>query len=392
FYLPLELVNLSAFSLLAAQLTLAQVKYGDESGFSDRCQDLYDAQIHAHGDIYGDVYVFQIGISALRTAPDGSPAFYLFLQDCLDEFSHGFVEDSIHAEHFPRLLRRVSSDLKTRRYSPEWRLWYSALAELFPDCNFAADPQGDPEEMKRMSWSDVCAAFQLLWEQAQRGLFLSGDIQPCDSILLLDFLKSKRIAAPAMELQPCKHPALIEAERVGRRSQTYPGQQSHGLLVYSGTPIYFSHRIPKLELLLEYLAGEQESILFRRLREDRALVYDIEGFMDAYLRLLAFQFSGSEESLDEVFVEIRRAVDEIASGVIDSELLKRVRQQLLSRMSLCQDALESMVDFAFEENFSGRRFDPKSYAREITDCCEEELVAMAVDLRDCLEFRLLPEE
>ncbi|MEX2053592.1 MAG: pitrilysin family protein [Patescibacteria group bacterium] len=186
---------------------------------------------------------------------------------------------------------------------------------------------------------------------------------------------------PEGELLPVVHQPLPVREGFTVVKQAGAQKQAHCLLGFP-LPRLLSAQRRALDVLGTYLGGESlfSSVLFRRVREEQALVYYIASEVDSFYDSGAFKVywtcppANVEPVLNVVLGEIRR----IAHGRISSEEFRRARHVLaLQKESQLEEPLTVSMALAEELIRSGRVSNPNLWPKQARRARRADLVRFA---------------
>lgn len=394
FYLPVEKVKRSAFAVLASYLTAATKEHPDEASFSAWLEDKYAADFYAVSDVYGDVFVFRIGMSAIKHGPQERKPFYECLCYFLRQLSEAHFDEEGNAD--PALFaiekEKLRMRLRARRREPDWLSWQGALRLVFDDPLLYEDAEGSPEELESLRPEDLFLAYRQLWTEAERVLVLSGAIDEEETLKVREFMRLSPRKQSGFHLRSAHRPGFPTPKEGRRGAGTHTAELTHLRLLYTGLPPYNSAEMIAFDLLAELLAGDTSSLLFEKLRNERGYVYSIDTDLDPYLGLLSIHFATSPGNMEEAQALTERLLLGLRTERLPDELIDRAKQFIINNLLTESDDLADLVDHHLEERFAGRYLPIDVYLDWLKALTAEDVRRAAEQLRFAAAYRLDPRE
>lgn len=167
-------------------------------------------------------------------------------------------------------------------------------------------------------------------------------------------------------------PQLTVEERPGL-------EQVYVHLVFPGLPVV-SPKLPVLEVLNQLLGGGNASRLFRTLRDELGLVYEVSSGLLATEKagLLEVSLSAPVPRAERAWAALLEVLEEVASGGISQREVELAKQALISSMVLGTSSPDVLMEAHAGEFVSrGRRFSLSEAEREVAQVEREQVRTMA---------------
>lgn len=354
FYLPVNSVKFASILFLSEFLTECTNEFPDEAKLSAYLEDKYAADFVSNVDINSDIICFTLSISALRNGSDGSKPF-LESMDML--FSH-LLDITIYNEEilnslFESLKKRLVMQVKVKSQKPSNRVYNEALKLVYPNEIISKSADELIRECEDLTLSDVIKTYEILMNQAQRVIVLSGAIDEEESIKIRKFLDKWPEQKVDFKLIPCKYPSLKEASKVGTIKSKHSGELSHACLIYDGISPYNSLQQLKFYLLSEIIAGDSIAILFKSLRLDHSYVYSVDGDFDPYLGIFTINFACSKDNMDDAIKLIKNNLSSLES-YINEDVLETTKNYIINNIKSQSDSLSYLIETYLEDRLMRR--------------------------------------
>lgn len=375
--------QLACNALLVRLLTASCRRYPDRVQMARALDALYGASLHGSVDKQGDVQVLVLSASALvrwEDQPSPLQAACELLLDALlapDLDEDGFFQPALVESERKSLLLAMAA-----RENDRLRQAYTAALKAYCGTSvtgLAAD--GTLDAMQQVSPADLQAAYRALLEEMELTVYIGGAIdrdlfQACTQ-KLEHLPESERVC-----LYPGRHPASLCPEPQEKLTVHKDTQQARLVLIYDGLPPYYGQRQALLAALFNsLLGGDVHSLLFRTVREEKGLAYQVFSMRQRFLSALVLLAGVSLDQVDEALAAMVEQVDRIRQGRFDPGLLERSRMMLRSSIEGVSDNLSDLLSAEILAQATGRRFNRQESLALLDALKAEDVQALAQALR-----------
>lgn len=147
-----------------------------------------------------------------------------------------------------------------------------------------------------------------------------------------------------------------------------------------GDALPFANRRACAEFLAAYLAGDESSLLFDRIRSKLNAAYAVEGVNYNSNCLLVFSASLAKEQVARSEQIIADTVSELQNGHVDQDVFAKTKKGLVRRFWLGRDDQVSMVGATLQEACYGQQAASRIYLKNLTYLTPSDLVRFAGQL------------
>ncbi|GAA0179167.1 pitrilysin family protein [Clostridium sediminicola] len=234
----------------------------------------------------------------------------------------------------------VISEIGSKKDDLEYLCIQKAIELAFEKSNLKYDTLGKKSDINKLTRSQIIEFYKKYYVPSNSVMIVISNFehQYIKELVETHFL-------PWKDKKMLKEKILVE-DNIPLIKKTYKRDCEHVNIAYLFTFHGLTYQEELALRILCYKLGEsQNSILFRKLREDRGLVYDIYSDIDnsKNIKLIYFYTSVNEENMDEAMDIIEKSFEDIKNKKIkytkdDIELMKKIFKTSLT--STLEDTIE----------------------------------------------------
>lgn len=283
-----------------------------------------------------------------------------------------FPEENIEREKHA-ILREIGMN----EDSPSNRVHNRLKRSIWPNHSLGRDVHGDSEAVQRMTGDHVCQFVQRHYTPDRIVIAAAGNVEHEQVVeQIRDSFWRMDGRGPMKIRRPCQFHSSVTIEE-SPVSQTY-------FSIGIEAPAYDADDRYRLFLLNSVLGGGMSSRLYRKLREERGLVYGISSELHAYRDAGVWVIEGSTapEHLMAVVALIVTELQMLAEfeTPIDDEELWTAKMQVRGQHLLSAESAHTrMSRLATQEFYFGRHIPESEVLREIERVTFEDLRQTCVD-------------
>ena len=263
---------------------------------------------------------------------------------------NGFTEKTV--ERQKKILRQK---LENQRDDKKAFARRRALEETAKGTALAISGDGYAEDLEEISAEGLLAFYRELLETARVKVFFCGEK---DEALLSLRQNFKGKAAAEDEAAP-----ILKEKPHFLREET-DAAQARLLLGFLGD-VGNSTRETALLLLNQLLGGDPDSFLFRKLREEDGLCYEIKSYRYPLSPYFFVQAGIRAEDAKRVCAELLSCLEEWKKNGICKEKLAHAKESLIREYTALADSPWGMVDFLAEQALQGKELTTERLLRQI---------------------------
>ena len=263
---------------------------------------------------------------------------------------NGFTEKTV--ERQKKILRQK---LENQRDDKKAFARRRAMEETAKGTALAISGDGYAEDLEEISAEGLLAFYRELLETAKVKVFFCGEK---DEALLSLRQNFKGKAAAEEEAAP-----ILKEKPHFLREET-DAAQARLLLGFLGD-VENSTRETALLLLNQLLGGDPDSFLFRKLREEEGLCYEIKSYRYPLSPYFFVQAGIRAEDAKRVCAELLSCLEEWKKNGISEERLDHAKESLIREYTALADSPWGMVDFLTEQALQGKELTTERLLRQI---------------------------
>ncbi|WP_458407417.1 EF-P 5-aminopentanol modification-associated protein YfmF [Anaerotignum sp.] len=235
---------------------------------------------------------------------------------------------------------------------------------------YAVSGDGYAEDLEEITAKGLFLFYRNLVEQAEVKLFFCGDKEEKSKILGL------RQEFPGKVLW--KEKEEQEQSKNGPRFlQESAKMEQARLLMGFSADVENGHRRAALRLMNQLLGGSPDSLLFRKIREEQGLCYDVKSYLEPMSPYLFVQAGIDAEDAKETGKLVLKAIEQLKKEGVSEEKLEQAKENILRDYDGMADTPWAMVDFFAEQVLQGKELTTEKFLRSIERTDEEDIIRAA---------------
>ncbi len=366
FDLPLERETATKTALLTEVL-----KRGEEPAKGARqAEELYGALWDISVVKKGDRQLLLFSLETLKTV-ETEDALSFLRERLLRPLEQGAFSEKAMERQKAILRRKLDSRKDDKKAFARRR----ALEETAEGTAFAISGDGYAEDLEEINGKNLFAWYQKIVETAEVKVFFCGDKEEKPKMLSLWQNFPGRVSVTEREEQESdRHePPRFVQERT-------EAEQARLLLGFEAD-VENSRRQAALLLLNQLLGGDPDSLLFRKVREERGLCYDIKSYRYPLSPYLFVQAGIQEKDAKETGKLVLKCLDELKKQGVSAEKLRQAKESILRDYDGLADNPWAMVDFFAEQALQGKELRTEKFLRQVERVEPEDILRGANHLK-----------
>lgn len=250
---------------------------------------------------------------------------------------------------------------------------------------YRLQPLGQAEDLASITLEDVKQAYHAMLAEDAIHINVVGDVDATTIKSLIDahlpFAPRTKTVIPLDQAQkPDRETRLIAETQDVLQGKIALGFQ---LPVYYTTDDYYAAVVYNM-----LLGGGSESLLFKRIREERNLVYFIGSAYDQYKGSLMIYGGIDTAAYDDVLAEVTAVMDAIADGDVDDDAITITKQVLINNLIESFDSQGAMVGRLNHLAIFDKTFDAKALIQRVEAIDKHDVARIAKHVKADTTFFL----
>lgn len=366
FDLPLTRESATKVSLLAEVL-----KRGEKPAKPGRqAEELYGALWDISVVKKGDRQLLLFSLETLK-AVEMEDALSFLRERIFRPLEKGaFAEKAV--ERQKKILRRKLDALKDDKKAFARK---RALEETAEGTAFAISGDGYGEDLDEINAKNLFSFYQKLMETAEVKIFFCGEKE--EKAKVLSLRQSFQGRAAVVEKKAHDEDKQESPRFIQERTDA---EQARLLLGFEGDTEN-SPRQAALLLLNQLLGGDPDSVLFRKVREEQGLCYDIKSYRYPLSPYLFIQAGIRAEDAKVTGKLILNCLDRMKEEGVSEEKLQQAKDNIIRDYDGLADSPWAMVDFFAEQALQGKELSTERFLRYIERTEMEDILRAAKHLK-----------
>lgn len=325
--------------------------------------ELLGGEYNAYTEFNNTVYT----INALNTELDKS----------LELLSDMILNSVFDSKEIEKEKSVVISEIGSKKDDLEYLCIQKAIELAFEKSNLKYDTLGKERDIKRFTRKQIIEFYNKYYLPSNSVMTIVSNLehQYVKELVETHFL--------SWQDKEVSEKNIVVEDNIPLINKTYKRDCEHANIAYIFTFHGLTYQEELALRILCYKLGEsQNSILFRKLREDRGLVYDIYSDIDnsKNIKLIYFYTSVNEENMDEAMDIIEKSFEDIKNKKIkytkeDIELMKKIFKTSLT--STLEDTIE-LGDYLLSLILDGRKISEyQNYDKNLEEINVEDIQSIA---------------
>ena len=360
FDLPLKRETATETALLAEVL-----RKTDWQEAAKQAEDFYGAIWDVSVVKKGDRQLLLFSLETLQ-AVETEEAVAFLRQRILQPLEKGCFDKEMVERQKKGMKRKLEALRDNKRAYTRKRV----LEETAEGTAYAVSGDGYQEDLEEISAKNLFDFYQDMVETAEVKLFFCGGKEDKQKVLSLrkDFWGKTLWKAREMKDQPKNGPRFV---------QEHAEMEQARLMLGFSADAENGCRKAALILLNQLLGGSPDSLLFRKIREEKGLCYDVRSYLEPMSPYLFVQAGIDGEDAKETGKLILNAIEQLKEeGVLD-EKLQQAKENIIRDYDGMTDSPWAMVDFCAEQILQGNPPTTEKFLRQIRRADGEDILRAA---------------
>lgn len=245
-----------------------------------------------------------------------------------------------------------------------------AMEETAEGTPYAVSGDGYEEDLGGITAKELFLFYRDMIEQAEVKVFFCGGKEEKQKILSLrqDF-PGKVKYKEKEELEQSKNGPRFLQERAKM-------EQARLVMGFSAD-LENNRRQAALVLLNHLLGGSPDSILFREIREENGLCYDVKSYLEPMSPYLFVQAGIDAKDAKETGKLVLKAIEQLKREGISKEKLEQTKENSIRNYESMADSPWTMVDYFAEQVLQEKALTTEKFLRQIERIEEEDIIRAA---------------
>lgn len=378
--------NITYLALLVSLLFENSKKYPSKKLLSRKLYDLYNVSLFGTSTRVGDTLLTNAVLDCLDSKYTDAKTleesiellFEMLLHPNADEFEFDEVT-------FDRVKRELTNEIESLKEDPKQASILGAFKEINENDVRSFNANGDASILKTITPRKLYKFYQNFLETSSRDIYLIGnlDMKNADKIIR-KYAKFKSITKVSGEI------FIPELRFKKAKSVSVPGTSSQTQLVqvyslYNLTEREREYVVPLFNML--WGSGSLESKLYKSLRGENSLCYNVNTFYQKYDRVIILHTAIDDESTTLALKLINKAMMSMRKGIFEDEELDSVKNILIGSLHMSLDSPARLIDtYVFKNLVNLKDIEERSDA--IRSVTAEEVIAVARKVQLALTYRV----
>ncbi len=300
--------------LLPRLMAASTDHYPTRQQMNQALEDLYGAYFKVRTERMGNLSVMSFVLTLVDPKIVKDPHLFQQALSLFDDVLHG--HRSFSQDVFDDEIRMLIEHWRTLKDNKRGYASYRFQSTFFEGDLYGYPISGDLKHIKAVKKEDVYSYYQTTFQQQARYVVINGHTDGLDLGLI------ERMIGPSTSMT---HP-LITTFRSWKPKEPiieYTDMQQAIVKIGYILPIYRCDALYDACVILDtVIGGYPESRLFKIIREERGLCYDISSNYDYYKGVLTISSGIDLDQVDQALIDIQHLIKHvIEDGITDDELL-----------------------------------------------------------------------
>lgn len=308
--------NLTKNALLRKLLTNSSEKYKNETEVTKKVYDLYNSSIGISNEIYNNAIftIFETEFLEDKYTEDGLKENALeFYFDMI--FKPNIIDGKFETENF-KLAKKALSNYYDSEKENKNLYSINKAHELFEEEWLRYSPNGNKEDLESLNEKNMVEYYDELFKKGHANIFLIGNIKDDKIINIINNNVEGRLYKND-NVYSCN--IFDKESNIKEDSDKEDNNQSKLVTIYKILNMTDRERNVVLPIFNRIFGVGNNSKLFRNVREEKSLAYDIRSLAQRDESLITIISGISKESKDEVIKSTEEELKKIQNGEFDEK-------------------------------------------------------------------------
>lgn len=374
FYTEFGGISNADYEAVAYLLIDSCEKYPDFRLLSERCAELYDANVDSNTDFFGDMRATTVSISAIddRYALEGEKLEQEACALLLECILHPRTKSGVFDDTAVRIAASEITDAILAKVNDKRQLaLVNACKTAYVGEPYSKLIEGTVEEAGQITPESAWRAYCEMIERGHIEIIAAGcsDFADCERALTEAFSNVNRHDVFIPQVKP----SVLKSEP--RYVQDKIPMQQAIIRMYFKAPD-FNDRIA-CSMLSLILGGMPTSRFFLNIREKQSLCYYCSS-VSAFQKRTLIAYAGVEpKNVKRTQEAIIHELNAVAEGGVTEEELTHARLELLNAIPTLYDSPFALASWFVNQMLFDKTLTPEEYMDEVNSCTAERIQAAA---------------
>lgn len=342
----LQLINnfdkeiLTKASLLRKLLTYSTGKLKDKTQVVKKVYELYNSSICIANNIHNNVVTTDFSIEILEDKYTEKGLVKNALEYFFDTIFIPNIIDGKFEESNYNLAYKNLSDFYDREKENKNIYAFNKACELLDEDHLKLNPNGYKEDLEKITNEDMVSYYNNLFKQANSNIFVIGSFNDKE---LLDIINSRLEGKLYKNKNNFKFNKCSAKVNVKESVDIEEYNQSILIMMYKTYNLTKRERNVVLPLFNRIFGVGNNSKLFRSIREEKSLVYDIRSNASRDESLVIVQAGIDYKNKDEIVKYVEDELNGIKNGNVTIEDLDNAKKSRRHILKQFEDDNESIL-------------------------------------------------
>lgn len=342
----LQLINnfdkeiLTKASLLRKLLTYSTGKLKDKTQVVKKVYELYNSSICIANNIHNNVVTTDFSIEILEDKYTEKGLVKNALEYFFDTIFIPNIIDGKFEESNYNLAYKNLSDFYDREKENKNIYAFNKACELLDEDHLKLNPNGYKEDLEKITNEDMVSYYNNLFKQANSNIFVIGSFNDKE---LLDIINSRLEGKLYKNKNNFKFNKCSSKVNVKESVDIEEYNQSILIMMYKTYNLTKRERNVVLPLFNRIFGVGNNSKLFRSIREEKSLVYDIRSNASRDESLVIVQAGIDYKNKDEIVKYVEDELNGIKNGNVTIEDLDNAKKSRRHILKQFEDDNESIL-------------------------------------------------
>ncbi len=378
--------NITYMSMLSSILMENTKKYPSRKDMIRHLYDLYNANVYATSSRVGGELITNFVLEIV----DPKYTEASMLEESIKFLFEAIMEPNVQEGEFDnatfeRVKKRIKNDIESLKEDPKQSSILEALGVIDKDGVRGLNASGDLEVLDSITPKKLYNFYLEFLENSPRDVYVIGhiDVKTVDKIVK----KYANFKSITSEIGGINLP-IIKTKSTKSVSRDSSLTQANLVGIYTLPDVgddEENYSIPLFNML--FGSGSLESKLYKVLREENSLCYNVTTLYQKYDKILILHTAIDEGNTKLAMKLINNTLNEMIKGNFREEDLENVKNLMITSLYLTQDSPNRLIDMYLFKNIAGLP-DLEDRIDKIKEVKKEDIISVAKKLKLALVYRI----
>lgn len=184
----------------------------------------------------------------------------------------------------------------------------------------------------------------------------------------------------------------IPDEKFVQISENSNIEQARVLITFDTDAIYGRKNYATLLLFAQILGGGGNSLLFKKIREEKNMCYEIKAYNYPLTQYLFVETGVEAKNKKQVGVEVLKIIENISKNGVEAETLEEAKRTINRQYEMILDQPWALIDFFIDEILWNKDRGIKGFLNQINYVTNKDIIKMARKLKPKIFYSLEKKE